>query len=238
MAKIYGLFGSMTGKVADVVMSVRNGEQIARKYQPVVSNPSTPNQVATRAKLKMLSQLSAVMGSVIAMPKQGLVSPRNTFTKINFPKATFNDNTANIALDQIDLTNGILALPAITATPADTAVAVNLGGAAPDLDRVIYCLFRKVNDELFYVTSTTVQTPGAGSNFAGSLETPFVATAATLVVYAYGVRDNNERARAIFGNMQTPTASSVAQLIAQRVLSLADVSLSETRAVLLNPAQA
>lgn len=236
MAKIYGLFGSMTGKVADVVMAVRNGEQIARKYQPVVSNPSTPAQMATRAKLKMLSQLGAVMGSVIAMPKQGSVSARNIFTKVNFPKATFSDNTANIALDQVDLTNGILALPGITATPAESSVAVSLGGAAPDLDRVVYCLFRKINDELFYVTSTIVETPGAGSNFAGSLETPFVATSATLVAYAYGVRDNNDRARGVFGNLTTPSASSVAQLITSRVLTLNDISLTETRAALLNPA--
>ena len=113
MAKIYGLFGSMTGKVADVVMSVRNGEQIARKYQPIVTNPNTPAQVEARAKLKLMSQLSAVMASVIAIPRKGNVSSRNGFVKKNYQSLTYASQQADIALANVQLTDSVVAMPSI-----------------------------------------------------------------------------------------------------------------------------
>lgn len=226
----------MTGKLADVVMAVRNGEQVARKYQPVVSNPSTSAQVAQRAKLKLLSQLSAVMAPVIAIPRKGSVSSRNLFTKINFGLTSFASDTASIDLDQVQLTSSVVALPSIyterSASSFGASLLIPTGVPAPDFSRVVYALFEKQNDDkLRYVTSVVVNEPGAGGAFPATL--PLITGEAVLL--AYGVRDNTEAARVAFGNLEAPTAVDVANLVTTRTLKESDITLTETRGVTVAP---
>lgn len=226
MAKIYGLFGAMTGKLADTVMSVRNGEQLARKYQPVVYNPSTPAQVAQRAKLKLMSQMSAVMAPYIAIPRVGSVSSRNLFTKLNFPATTYSDNTADITLANVKLTKSVVALPNISATRAGEELNLGLSTSEVDVNRVVYVAFVKTNGELRAAGSVVATEKGTPS-------TPWIATLNIAsrdecVVYAYGVRDNTEAARVRFGEMQAVTAETVAKLIVTRTLLESDVTLTDT----------
>lgn len=231
MAKIFGLFGSMNGKVADVVMAVRNGVQIVRKYQPIVSNPRTNAQIASRARLKLMSQLSAVMAPVIAMPKQGLTSTRNLFVRENYGKSSFADNTASITLTAVSLTKSVVSLPPVVATRSQNAINVVLSDAISlDVDRVVYALFTKLSDgSLRYYGNKIATAPGNDQGWGVSFD---VATLDTnFVVYAYGVRDNTDAARAYFGNMQALTAETVAKLVTQRILSESDITLTETRAV-------
>lgn len=235
MAKIYGLFGSMTGKVADVVMCVRNGEQIARKYQPVVSNPNTPGQVETRAKLKLLSQLSAVVAPVVAIPRQGSVSSRNLFTKLNFGIATYADDTASVNLPLVQLTKSVVALPGITAGREGSSITARLvltgDSSAVNVDKVVYCLFEKTpDDKLRYLGSSVATAPGA-SNVWDVTNLP--GTDLSCVVYAYGVRFNSEAARVKFGDLTTEPATQVAKLIVTRAMIESDVTLTETRGYLL-----
>lgn len=229
MTKIYGLFGSMTGKLADTVMSVRNGEQIARKYQPVVYNPRTPGQIAARAKLKALSQLSTVVASVIAIPKRGSVSSRNLFTKKNYGITTFSSNTASIDLLSVQLTDSVVALPNIIGVRNENNISAylfNVGTIGTlDVSRVVYAAFAKqADDTLRFVGSTVGTDPATG--FLGEL--PLVA--GPVIIYAYGVRDNTEAARVTFGNLEVPSAANVATLIVSRTLTESDVTLTETRA--------
>lgn len=235
MAKIYGLFGSMKGKVADVVMAVRNGEQIVRKYQPVVSNPSTSAQVASRARMKLMSQLSAVMAPVIAIPKQGVVSSRNLFVKENYGKSSYATDTANITLTEVQLTKSVVSLPEVMASRDKNVITVQLADAVNlDVNRVVYALFNKMSDgSLRYYGSKIANQPGSYIGWDVNFD---VATLDTnFVVYAYGVRDNTEAARAHFGNMQAVTAETVAKLVTTRVLSETDITLTETRAVEVTP---
>lgn len=229
MAKIYGLFGAMTGKLADTVMSVRNGEQIARKYQPVVYNPSTPAQIAQRAKLKLISQLSAVAAPYIAIPRNGAVSSRNIFTKINFPAATYSDNTADIELEAVKLTKSVVALPAISAVRTGSELSLGLATSEIDVNRVVYVAFVKTDGELRAagsVVSTTKGTPS--SPWQATLD---IASTDECVVYAYGIRDNTETARVRFGELQAVTAEEVAKLIVTRTLLENDVTLTDTVAM-------
>lgn len=232
MGKIYGLFGSMTGKVADVVMSVRNGEQIVRKYQPIVSNPSTPSQVASRAKLKMMSQLSAVLGPYIAMRREGSISPRNMFVKENYPLTTFASDEASINLNSVQLTKSAVAIPTIVATRAEGAPStlnVSLGYPAIDIDRVVYVgLIKGSDDKLRVAASKVVSSAGVGGDFADTL---LMGNSREAVVLAYGVRDNSELARATFGNLTAISAEQVAKVVVSRTLTNADVTLTETRGV-------
>lgn len=228
MAKIYGLFGSMQGKVADVVMAVRNGEQIVRKYQPIVSNPKSDAQIAARAKLKLLSQLSAVMAPAIAIPRRGSVSSRNLFTKKNYALSSFSNNQADIALLGIQLTDSVIGMPTINAVRGESGVTVSLLSRNSSFaNRVVYVLFSKGSDGLLrLVASEVVSSPGDGSWSTSSL--PLVSGEG--VVFAYALRDNTQAARVAFGNLQVVSAETVAKLVVRRVLTESDVTITQTTA--------
>lgn len=226
MAKIYGLFGSMTGKLADTVMSVRNGEQIARKYQPVVFNPSTPAQVATRAKLKLLSQLSAVMAPYIAIRRVGSMSSRNLFFKKNYRAVTFNNGIADIALGNVSLTKSVVGLPNFTASRSTNVVICQLNSGVSGIDKVVYVAFAKQDDgTLRAVGSVVVSQAGEGGDFPGQL--PSVSR--PLSIFAYGVRMNTEAARVIFSDMRVDSAADLAKVVTSSNLLESDITLTETK---------
>lgn len=232
MAKIYGLFGSMTGKLADTVMAVRNGEQLARKYQPIVSNPSTQAQVEQRAKLKLLSQVSAVMAPYIAIRRVGTVSSRNFFTKINFRYASYSNGTAEFDVESTQLTKSVVGLPALSVTRTGTAAEVALTQGDVDLDRVVYVAFFRQSDGSLRATGSAVaSTPGVNATFATTIDLRS-SDQFTLVVLAYGVRDNSEAARVVFGDMVVD-AEAVAKLVTSRRLTESDVTLTETRSMVV-----
>ena len=76
MGKVTSLYGKTMGKSGSVVFSTSGGFTIAREYNPHVANPISPSQVNQRARMKLMSQLSAALSPVIAMTKEGLVSKR------------------------------------------------------------------------------------------------------------------------------------------------------------------
>ena len=219
----------MTGKLADTVMAVRNGEQIARKYQPIVYNPSSSAQVAQRAKLKLLSQLSAVLGSRIAIPKVGAVSARNLFTKVNFPLTSYADSQATIDLSKVQITKSAVSLPPITAArnPQNSSqIDVSLSRLDPELSRVVYvALFKEDDGRVRFAASTVVEEAGEAGVFNATL-TP--GANRTAVVLAYGVRDNTDAARAKFGDLTALTSEEVAKIVVTRSLTDADITLTET----------
>lgn len=236
MAKIYGLFGSMTGKLADTVMAVRNGEQIVRKYQPVVANPKTAAQLETRAKLKLMSQLSAALAPVIAFRRQGTVSPRNLFTRANFGLATaegFENGilTTAVQVEALDLTGGIRALPTL-ATPAVSGSSVSVAlsdGAAEDVSGVVYAVFGvKEGSRLFYLGSTVVEAATNTRTYPGSLELP-AAASGSFVVYAYAMIQKTEAASLLYENYKAKVSSMEAVLKVVRNMSVNDVEVSETK---------
>lgn len=230
MAKIYGLFGTMTGKVADVVMTVRNGEQIARKYQPIVANPSTQAQVESRAKMKMMSQLSAVLAPFIAIRREGTKSSRNLFVKKNYGAATYEGTQASVNLNEVQLTKSAVALPTVVAArqvEAPSTLDVSLGYPTADIDRVVYVGVLKGSDnKLRVAASTVISVAGEGSDYRGTLN---MGDSREAVVLAYGVRDNSEIAKATFGDLTAISAEQVAKIIVSRKLTVADVTTTETR---------
>jgi len=218
----------MTGKLADTVMAVRNGEQLARKYQPIVFNPSTPAQVAQRAKLKLMSQLSAVLGPNIAMRRVGSVSARNLFTKLNIGKAAFADSEATIDITSIALTASAVGLNGVNGQfNANGNIDLSLSQGDASLSRVVYVVLSVQPDRSIRVgSSTVVSTAGADNTFAGVGEGNYTAES---YVLAYGVRDNTEAARVVFGNLDAPTAEDVARIVTTRTLTESDITLTETR---------
>lgn len=222
---MYGLTGVLTGKLAGTVLAVRNGEQIARKYQPIVANPSTPAQVESRAKLKLLSQLSAVLGNIIAIPRVGAVSSRNMFTKVNYPLLTYTNDQADVNLNNIQITNSVVGMASVNAVRGADGIQVNLG-SSPDVDRVVYVLLTKTPEsKLRYISSRVVTSAGTGNPWAATFEAP----GTECVILAYGVRFNDEGTRAKFGNLSAVSAEAFAKILVTSELGGSNVTMTETR---------
>lgn len=236
MAKVYGLQGYLTGKLGATVFAIRNGEQISRQYNPVVANPKTDAQVAVRAKMKLLSQLSAAVAPVVAMPRVGTVSPRNRFTSQNFEYTTYSNERASIPMADILLTASYTGFPGFSATrnSASGIITVLDESVAESWDKVVYVVLKK-NDtgSINPACSLVVSEAGSDGLFRGVL--PYVS--GDISVHAYGLRLNTTESRVRFGNISAPSAEDVARLITSRTYNANDMSVSETRGLYLDSSQ-
>jgi hypothetical protein len=230
MAKLYGLSGKVTGKKGDMVFSVRNGEQIIRQYNPIISNPRTEGQVNARIKMKLMSQLSAIFAPAIAIVREGAKSARNIFSSINYPLIEVVESRGKIALDKLQITKSSRAMFGFTATRnGSTNIQCALSeDASSQLDEVMYVLATIASDDTIRVVgSTLVSAAGAGGTFAGSL--PYTTDA--YVVLAYGLSKLSSKARVAFDNIEGDAATHVAELIANRTVTANDYTLTETKGV-------
>ncbi len=214
-----------SGKLAGSVFSVRYGDVIERAYNPYVYNPNTNAQIASRAKMKLMSQLAAVIGSYLPIMRQGAVSARNQFIKMNYQAATYVNEVADIELSRLNVTGGVLGLNTITLTRGENFNVTAQVNGNDDLSRVVFIgLAKQTDGTLRNVGSRVVSEQTSGSwgpvTFTSSLP---------LVVIAYGVRDNTNNARIIFGELQALSAETVAKVIVTRSLLYSDVTLTETQ---------
>lgn len=217
-----------SGRVAGSVFAVRFGEVIERAYNPFVANPNTPAQIESRAKLKLLSQLAAVLGNYIAMPRIGAVSSRNRFTKENYDAVSYASDEANVNMTALMITKSAVALPSLSATREGFTVNVQLNLADTDISRVVYIgVVRQSDGKIRVASSEVVEEPGANNTWPGVLGGIMTPEA---YVYAYGIRDNTEAARVKFEDM-TVTAEAVAKVITTRVLTEQDITVTETQAL-------
>ena len=213
-----------TGRVGGSVFRIRYGETIESQYQPVVRNPNTAKQVETRAKLKLGSQLAAVMAPVVAMTRVGAVSSRNLFIKANYGALNYVDGTADIELAKVKLTKSVVGVPELRATRQGTTVTISFTQSVA-VSRVVYAVFLKQADNtLRFYGSRVVTEPGTDGYFPAEI----AVSAVPAVVYAYGIRDNNDAAKTVFGDMQVLSAETVAKLIVSRTLTESDITLTET----------
>lgn len=237
MAKQTSLFGKISGKLGAVVFSTSGGETISREYNPNVSNPSTQAQVNQRARMKLMSQLSASLSPVLAMTKDGLVSKRNKFVKQNFPASYVLNGSAQITYENVQITEGNTALPALAGQGTVSADLLNIqvgfiSEPSTTISRIVFCLFKKSNEgKLEYVKSLIVSDRAQGAPyvyFRGEFNDLSIAE---YVVFAYGMSDTSEKATAQYGNMNVITASDLARLVATRALSYSDYQFTQTRAI-------
>lgn len=227
MGKVVCLQGKARGKVGSIVYAISAGQQIAREYQPVVANPSTASQVENRSKLKLMSQLAAAYKGSIAIRKDGLKSARNQFISENYDKVAIVGNAANVNLNRVQLTKSNIGMGGFNADRSSgTKIAVALNeNMAANFDKVVYNAFRKdANGNLIALGSAVVNKDAVAGDFAGEL--PYTQDA--VVVYAYGMKINSERANAAFSNMTAPSGEQVAKLIATSAEVAAGTTLSQT----------
>lgn len=238
MGKISAMWGKATGKVGGLVYATAGGEQIVREYNPNVSNPSTDAQVNARAKMKLLSQLSATLSPVIAMTKDGLVSKRNKFTSKNYNFAIAANGVAQISYENVQLTEGNLALPQITGSVQDAQMMVYFTSEpSKNIDRVVWSCFRKTDENnLEFVKSAIISkredTPGNGMYFLWDTDinvAPDPYPDQSYVFYAYGMVDTSAQATARYGNLSVENATDIARLVTSRAINYQDFQLTQTR---------
>lgn len=235
MGKVTSLYGKTMGKIGSIVFSTSGGYTIAREYNPHVANPNTQAQVNQRARMKLMSQLSAVLDPVIAMQKEGLVSKRNKFVSRNFGLCYVSNGDAQVSYENLQLTNGNAAIPPIVYEVDEISLISTLKlseNAEASVSRVCYIIYRKTSDgSLQLVNSQIVNTAGADGLFPWEIgEIP----ADNYVFFAYGMKDLSAKASAQYGNLQVSTANDLATLIASRTLSTADYQFTQTRGATSN----
>lgn len=235
MAKVYGLNGYLRGKLGNTVFAIRNGEQLSRQYNPNPMNPKSATQTENRAKLKLLSQLGAALQPVIAIPRVGMVSPRNGFTQANYPYTAFAGENASIDLADIQLTKSAVALSGFSADrTGGNGIAVVLDeNVAASNDAIVYVVLRRTDaSKVAVASSLLVREAGIDGTFPATL--PY--QDGDIAVCAYGIRYNTVAARTAFGNLTAPSALGVAKLFASRVLTESDATMSETRGLFMTAA--
>lgn len=248
MAIQTSLFGKISGKLGAVVFSTSGGETISREYNPHVANPNTDAQINQRARMKLMSQLSACLAPVIAMQKDGLVSVRNKFVKRNFESCYSVSGQAQISYENVQLTQGNAGLPVINYIVTSALVPPVLTcffKEAPNIQikRVVWCLFKKTDEgKLSFIESKIITEREDGINpffFVSTFDSVLIDSetgklAADYVIYAYGMIDASERATAQYGNLNVNTATDLADLITNRRISYMDYQFTQTRGTSAN----
>lgn len=236
MAKINPITGKMSGKVGGLVYAVNHGIATVREKNAFPYNPKSEKQVEVRAKLKLLSQISAAMDPVVAFRRQGAVSPRNLFVRANYPvvaDATVVDGNMTVVtgLENLDLTGGVAMLPELASitTAGDVASVALAGAAAADIDAVTYGMFGvKEAGVVTLIEAKTVEVAGDGRTFPTTINVPS-ALIGKVVVYAYGSKMLSERARTTYENYKCSNTELKAMLAVVRTLSENDIALTQTK---------
>lgn len=225
--KQYGILGKGSGKLGSSVFAISGGEQIVRLYNPVVSNPNTAAQVAQRAKLKLMSQIAADLAPIIAIPKDGLKSSRNIFVSMNIGNATFDQNTAEIAIETLQITQGNAYLPMVEASATAGGVDVQLTErASDDITSVVYVLLKEGADQqIRIVDSMVVNSPGNDRDFVSQFHTQETSGC----VLAYGIRSSVAGVEVGYGDYTAQTANDIAQLVTSRKIKNTSGSLTRTQ---------
>lgn len=237
MGKTTSMWGKTTGKVGGLVYATSGGEQIVREYNPNVANPSTDAQVNQRARMKLMSQLSASLAPCVAMTKDGLVSKRNKFVKKNFENSYALNGTAQVTYENLQLTEGNLGLPTIAAQAQSSGgnrqlVVSFIQAPSANIKRVVWCVFSKSTEgRLSFVESAIQETreTSTGGTTVYFMQLFDNMPSGDLVIYAYGMVDTSERATANYGNLNVVDGSDIARLVATRAISFTDYQFTQTR---------
>lgn len=248
MGQVTSLYGKTMGKIGSIVFSTSGGKTIAREYNPHVANPNTMAQVNQRARMKLMSQLSASLAPVIAIRKEGLTSARNKFVQKNFGASYASEGVAQISYENVQITSGNAGLPqakwhAYDDTEVPTLHVFFTDEPSTNIARVVWCLFRKTDEgKLEYVSSiiSSARNSAIDGRYFESVFSNVIwnssssALGANYVIYAYGMSDTSERATAQYGNLNVQNATDIARLVATRTISFSDYQFTQTRGTSAN----
>lgn len=219
------------GKYAGAVLQKAAGGRTIMRENVTPANPRTEQQVTQRTKFKLMSQLSSALKNSIAIPRDGALSPRNVFQKLNFPNIVSTDNAALIDYKAVQLTKSQIPFITPYAVRADRIIEVETNDEAPAyIDRVVYIAYaRTSNGSLVELESKVVE-----DRMDGNFPTTFTTDEnGDIVIYAYGMIDSNTAATAKYNNMHVVNSRDVAMLYTSNKLSQAEIQLTQTEGAIL-----
>lgn len=229
---VYGQDGKGKGKLGSSVYLINHGVQVKREYTASVSNPSTEAQVNQRTRFKLASQVSAVLEPVIAIPRQGIRSPRNLFVKRNMNWFYGSGQEASVTYENLQLTAGCVGIPAVIAgrnTSGELFLQLN-GDVSKLVTHVVYAVYKKTDEGLLQFCDSVVakldEDDVQGFTVMDDIE-------GDLVIYAYGLKGRNAKAVAKYGSYQVETAMDIARLVATRAIEGKDYMFTATRGTTL-----
>lgn len=202
MAKVPSPFlTGATGKFAGAAFqqSPGNGTILREVVKP--TNPSTEAQVEQRAKFKLMSQVATAFKSVIAMKREGNITPRNMFVKINSPLLTFDkaQSRAEIELAKLQLTKSAQAIRIVPLFNIEASTA----GAdiIADMDILyggIFILVRPLENGISIkeIARETLQEP------ENTVTHNFEGVDAGDVILAYGITQDTTGLSVKYGNIE------------------------------------
>ena len=230
--KLDSINGKGTGKSGSKVYYVNRGVQIERAYTSEVHNPNSPAQVDQRSRFKLASQVSAAMAPVIAIPRKGILSPRNRFVKRNMGFFYANGEGADVQFEGLQITLGYVPCPQVGIRRITTTMMCFLyTEPSKDIARVIYCAFKKDNEGRLVYMGSTISDTRDGREFYFDAQMPNVE--GNIVVYAYGMRDNSAKASAKYQSYNIQSGEDIAKLVATRKINYVDFSFTSTNSATL-----
>lgn len=231
MAKAGFWLQGASGKLAGSALAKSAGGATVIRTITKPTNPQTVKQVNGRAKFKLISQLAAALSPVIAIPREGALSGRNLFTKLNSDLVTVDSGTSQITLDNVQLTKSAKGFAQITATRVGNTIQMAMADdVSNNADRVVYIVYNKNSEgDLVLIDSKVAEQPGSNGFFPATLQ----AISGTLVLYAYGIKDKSEKATAKYGDMYVESADDIAKLVFRREMSASDYNFTKTRGAVM-----
>lgn len=226
--RVYGINGKGYGKSGSKVYSINHGVMIEREYNGSISNPNTPAQVTQRSRFKLASQVSADLAPVIVIPRKGIQSPRNLFVKKNMGYFYGTSEGAQVTYENLQITAGCIGLPGIDANrETEDKLTLSLREVVlGTIDHVVYNVFLKLdNGSLLPAASAVVDVDSDNDSALVDIDD----IAGDIVIYAYGIREKNAKAHAIYGNCVIESGTDVATLVANRTIEPDNFQFSATR---------
>lgn len=233
MAKLIGMRSKASGSLGDTTYAISHGVQIAKAKIQEMTNPSTPAQVSARAKLKLLSQISACVANIIAIKRESLATPRNLFTKVNYGFTAMIDGVAELNLANMQFTKSSIGMVGFSVERVSgyglpVQLSENVDGV---WDRVVWIVCKRLSDGRLQVAESKVcvideQIP----NGATVMQDPGV----DCTIHVYGIKELTERGRMAFSNLGVADAGAIASIVTSSDLRTTDVQLSETRGLYLS----
>lgn len=219
------------------------GQLIERQYNPFVNNPKSAAQTEQRAKLKLASQLSAVLGKreLIGFPSAKMVSSRNAFVADLFNRSVLGYSnskaTANLAL--VRLTGSkVEMLQSMTAVRNNDSLEINLGLLPIYVGQVLAARVVVLTSKY----DSTENVSDLSIKYAADLVFNGANTSVTVngisathgyAVYAYVYKPADERTYTKFKSIVTNTDSNIAELDVVRTSTTSSLQYSVTSAVMI-----
>lgn len=225
MAKFYGGYVK-SGKLGSSVFAISKGVTVERQYQPKVNNPQTREQVAQRARFKLLSGLASVVSPFACLLTEGLQTQANVFIKRNMQFVVSSRDEAKISMPEIQISGGRSAFVVPTFT---IETGIGKGSISADavknagFDGVAFLVVGTNRPKIARIAGALVLAP-IDNKF--SIEFPIAHSFTEYHLYAYGFKLTDKGVSA-YGDLESVAESDV-EVSIKRMISEGMMTTSAT----------